>query len=83
MQEEIQSLKARNARVEADKAWETSKTRRIIIAVITYLIVALFLLLIQAPHPYWNALVPVAGFVFSTLTLSFFKKKWIQQFQPK
>jgi hypothetical protein len=43
IESEIQKIKERNARVEADKAWETSKTRRLAIAVFTY-IVAVFLL---------------------------------------
>ena len=36
----IAELEERNKRVELDKAWETSWTRKIIIAVLTYLVVA-------------------------------------------
>ena len=72
-------LRARNARVELDKAWETSTTRRGIIAIGTYGVVVVFLYAIEAPHPWLNALLPAIGFVLSTLTLPFFKKIWIGQ----
>jgi len=34
LQAEIDANKARNARVEADKAWETSWTRRLVVLVL-------------------------------------------------
>lgn len=80
MVNDIESIKARNRRVEADKAWETSKTRKVIIATATYLTVALFLHLINAPKPWLNAIVPATGFLLSTLTLSVIKERWMKQF---
>ncbi|MBI5072887.1 hypothetical protein HZA99_03645 [Candidatus Woesearchaeota archaeon] len=77
-QSELQSIQERNKRVELDKAWETSKTRRAIIAVMTYIIVVFFLWLIHAPNIFLNAIVPVVGFILSTLTLSWCKKKWME-----
>ncbi|MCP4647378.1 MAG: hypothetical protein GY852_06535 [bacterium] len=74
--EAIREIKDRNARVEADKAWETSKTRRGIIAVFTYLVVVLFLVSIDAPNPWMTALVPAGAYVLSTLTLPFIKNWW-------
>jgi hypothetical protein len=76
---EIESIKARNKRVEADKAWEVSKTRRLIIAFMTYLIVVIFLYSIKAPDPWFNAIVPVLGFVFSTLLLRPIKRWWLKK----
>jgi hypothetical protein len=73
----LQEIKERNARVEADKAWETSKARRGIIALFTYFIVVLFLVLIDAPNPWMTALVPAGAYVLSTLTLPFVKRWWI------
>jgi hypothetical protein len=81
MKKEISSLKERNDRVELDKAWEISKTRKAIIAVITYFVVVVFLFMINAPNPWLSALVPVAGFLLSTLTLQFFKKLWIKKYK--
>ena len=77
---ELEAIKERNRRVEADKAWEISKTRRLIIAIITYFIVVLFLYLIEAPNPWLNALIPVFGFILSTLTLPLVKKWWMKKF---
>ena len=78
--QELEAIKERNRRVEADKAWEISKTRRLIIAIITYFIVVLFLYLIEAPNPWLNALIPVFGFILSTLTLPLVKKWWMKKF---
>jgi len=79
MKEEIESIKERNKRVEADKAWETSKTRRVIIAILTYLIIVIFLFSINAPNPWLSAMVPVLGFILSTLTMPFLKNIWINR----
>ena len=73
----VLEIKERNARVEADKAWETSKTRRGIIAVFTYLVVVLFLVSIEAPNPWMTALVPAGAYLLSTLTLPFIKELWV------
>lgn len=78
MKKRIQALQERNKRVELDKAWETSITRRAVIACMTYIVVVVFLYLIEAPHPWLNALVPTIGFILSTLTLPFFKQWWTQ-----
>lgn len=78
MKKQISQIQERNKKVEADKAWETSKTRRAIISIITYVVAVTFLKLIDAPNPFLNALVPVLGFILSTLTLQFFKKIWLK-----
>lgn len=83
MEKEIESIKERNKRVEMDKAWEISKFRRLIIAIMTYIIIAVFLVLISVPNPWLNALVPTLGFILSTLTLSLLKKHWIKNFYKK
>jgi len=80
MKKEIESIKERNKRVEIDKAWEMSKTRKIILAIMTYIVVVIFLLAIKAPYPFFNALVPVLGFILSTLTLPIIKKQWINRY---
>ncbi len=83
MRNEVQQIKKRNQRVETDKAWETSKTRKLIIAILTYIVVVIFLIIIKIPHPELNALIPVAGFLLSTMTLGFFKKIWITKIYKK
>jgi hypothetical protein len=74
----IEKLEARNKRVEADKAWETSWTRRIAIAALTYLVVCAYLGLVIHINPWLNALVPVVGFLLSTLTISYLKSVWLK-----
>jgi hypothetical protein len=83
MKEEIKLIQERNRRVETDKAWEISKTRRAIIAIITYLIVVVFLMLIAAPSPWLTALVPTLGYILSTLTLPLLKKLWVNSVYKK
>lgn len=80
---EIGQIKERNKKVEIDKAWETSKTRRLIIAIMTYLVIVVFLFSINAPNPWFNAIVPTIGFAISTLTLPFFKQMWLNNFYKK
>ncbi len=83
VKKEIKKIHERNARVEADKAWETSKTRRAIIAIMTYVIVVVFLYLIGVQNPWLNALVPTAGFLLSTLTLTYIKGWWVNTIYKK
>lgn len=73
---QLETIQARNNRVEADKAWETSKTRRGLIAVLTYLVLVIFLYSIKTPRPWTNALVPAIGFYLSTLTITKAKRLW-------
>ncbi|MBI5412494.1 hypothetical protein HZA43_05010 [Candidatus Peregrinibacteria bacterium] len=76
----LASIEARNARVEADKAWETSWFRKIVIAGLTYLVVALFFVVAKLPNPWANAVVPTLGFTLSTLTMPLFKRLWMEWF---
>ena len=78
LQREIKTIQERNQRVEADKAWETSWERKVLVALLTYFVVVLFFWIAKLPKPFVNALVPTMGFVLSTLTLSFAKRLWIK-----
>ena len=73
----VEDILKRNNRVEGDKAWETSMTRRAVIAIITYCIAALFMYRIGVPDPFLNALVPTGGYMLSTLSLVFIKRWWL------
>lgn len=79
MKESLKQITARNHQKELDKAWETSWTRRLAIAVITYISALLFLWMIKVPEPYFAAIVPVGGFLLSTATLAPIKKWWARQ----
>ena len=74
---EIDAIKQRNKRVETDKAWETSWTRRLCIAVLTYIVVVVYSFTISQVQNIWlSSLVPVIGFTLSTLSLSLIRKIW-------
>lgn len=77
--EEIDNLKSRNTFVETDKAWETSKTRRFIIAFITYVVAAYYMRVLGIADYYLHALVPTGGYILSTLTLPIVKSWWIRK----
>jgi hypothetical protein len=77
--ERIEKLEARNSRVEADKAWETSAVRRVSIMILTYIVVAFYLHFVVHISPWINALVPVIGFTLSTLTISLLKSRWLDR----
>lgn len=74
---QLKRFEERNVRVEADKAWETCKTRRIIIALFIYVFAVLFLVISNVQSPFQNALIPSLAYIFSTLTLPFFKEWWL------
>lgn len=76
LEERIEKIEARNHRVEEDKAWETSWTRKISIVVLTYISVSIFLYTIDVPNPLINAVVPVVGFILSTLSVPFIRRIW-------
>ena len=77
LKEEIEKIKKRNKRVEKDKEWETSLTRKLTIAVLTYIVVVLYSYFISKfSNIFLTSLVPVIGFVLSTLSLNMIRKIW-------
>lgn len=77
MDKRIELIEERNKRVELDKKWETSFTRRICICVLTYFVVVLYSYIISKVSNIWlSSLVPVIGFTLSTLSLNFIRKIW-------
>ncbi len=83
LEQEIDHIKERNARVEADKAWEVSLFRKVVIAVLTYLVIVLFFYFVGLAKPLVNAIVPTVGFVVSTLSVPFFRNIWVRLFYEK
>ena len=77
LQKEIEKIKARNKRVELDKAWETSWVRRICICILTYIVVVIYSIMIKnVENIFLSSLVPVIGFTLSTLSLRIVRKIW-------
>lgn len=77
LEKEIEEIKERNKRVELDKKWETSATRKICIAILTYIVVIIYSVLIsKTNNVFLSSLVPVIGFTLSTLSLKAIRKIW-------
>ncbi|MBI3103954.1 hypothetical protein HYZ05_03355 [Candidatus Daviesbacteria bacterium] len=78
LEKEIELIKQRNKRVETEKEWETSWTRRIMVVLFTYLVIALFFLFAGISKPFINAIVPAIAFVLSTLSVPLFRNLWLK-----
>lgn len=76
IEKRIAAIESRNTRVELDKAWETSWTRRISIGLLTYGVIVIYLLVINNDKPFINAAVPTVGFLLSTLVLRQIRELW-------
>ena len=79
LKNEIIEIKKLNIRVEADKAWETSLFRKVLVAILTYIVIVLFFVAAGLPKPFINPIVPTLGFLLSTLSISFFKELWLKR----
>lgn len=77
LEERIITIEKRNHRVELTKEWETSNTRRVGVAVLTYTVMVSFFYVIKVANPFINAAVPTLGFLLSTLSLDLIKQRWI------
>ena len=75
-EKEIKKIQERNKKVELDKAWETSKTRKISIAVLTYFVMVLVMYSLDMDNPFIGAIIPTLGFTLSTFSLDFIKEFW-------
>lgn len=76
LEQRVAAIEKRNARVELDKLWETSLARKLSIAIMTYFVVCAYLAFVIHIDPWLNALVPVMGFLLSTLALGIVRKLW-------
>ena len=77
IEKEIIEIKQRNKKVELDKKWETSWTRKICIAIFTYIVVIVYSYFIRKYNSvFLSSLVPVIGFTLSTLSLKYIIKAW-------
>ena len=77
LEQRIAKIEKRNKRVETDKAWETSWTRRICIMILTYLVVVAYSYIIrECDNILLSSLVPVLGFLLSTLSVKAVRRLW-------
>lgn len=84
IENEINKIKERNKKVELDKAWETSWTRKLCICILTYIVVVIYSYAINKISNIWlSSLVPVIGFTLSTLSLNVVRKNWEKRINSK
>lgn len=77
LEKRIARIEERNKKVEKNKAWETSWVRRICIMILTYIIVVIYSFIIKkVDNVFLSSLVPVIGFLLSTLSLKMIRKQW-------
>jgi len=74
IEQELFAIKERNKKVDLDKRWETNWVRRGFIMLVTYIFAVLWLLAIHESNMWWKAVVPVVGYLLSTLSLPQLKK---------
>lgn len=77
LEKNVEDILERNKRVELDKKWETCLTRKVCIAILTYIVVIIYSALIsKTTNVFLSSLVPVMGFLLSTLSLKAVRKVW-------
>ena len=76
IEREIEDLKARNVRVDENKAWETSFVWRIFLLLFTYVLTAVVFWAIGVRNFALNALIPALGYYLSTLSIPFLRNSW-------
>ena len=81
LNKEMEEIKKRNKRVELDKAWENSWTRKMCICIITYIVVVAYSYMVRNyDNIFLSSLVPVIGFTLSTLSLKYVRKIWEKKY---
>lgn len=80
IEKDLDQIKQRNQRVEADKAWETSWMRIGSVALITYLIALLVMRTIRVERFWLQAFIPTIGYILSTQSLPMIRRWWIRKY---
>ena len=77
LEKRVEEIEKRNKRVELDKKWETSWTRKLCILLLTYIVVIIYSYFISKYNNIlFSSLIPVIGFFLSTLSLQLMRKFW-------
>jgi preprotein translocase subunit SecF len=83
LESEIKKISERNRRVEANKAWETSISRFVLIVIVTYIVMCLIFLAIGGEKIFINAIVPTCGYALSTFSFPLLKRWWVDRWFKK
>ena len=79
IEERLIKIEQRNKKVELEKAWETSTTRKISILLITYIFIVILMYFLDIKKSCINAIIPTIGYFISTQSLPFIKKCWVNK----
>ena len=75
LEREIKTIKERNKRVELDKKWETSTTRKICICILTYIVVVVYSYIVRNyDNIFLSSLVPVIRIYFIYIIIKVYKE---------
>ncbi len=74
----LRKVEERNRRVEAEKSWEVSWTRRLSLAALTYVAIAILMWALEIPDPLVNAIIPAVALLLSGPTMNIVKELWIK-----
>lgn len=79
IKERLAVIEERNRRVENDKAWEVSITRRALIALLTFALIGSYLTWLKVNRSWLHAMVPTVGFLLSTIVIHKIKQIWLRK----
>ncbi len=83
VEDRLSAIEQRNEIVSRDKKWETSVTRRLFICIITYICACfIFKFILPSQNWYIGAIVPVCGYLLSTLSLPRIRRVWEKRLLP-
>lgn len=75
LEQKINIIKQRNKRVELDKKWETSGTRKICICILTYIVVVVYSYIVRNyDNIFLSSLVPVIRIHIIYFVIKIYKK---------
>ena len=75
LEQEINDIKQRNKRVELDKKWETSGTRKICICILSYIVVVVYSYIVRNyDNIFLSSLVPVIRIHIIYFVIKIYKK---------
>ncbi len=75
LEQEINTIKQRNKRVELDKKWETSGIRKICICILTYIVVVVYSYIVRNyDNIFLSSLVPVIRIHIIYFVIKIYKK---------
>lgn len=83
LEKRVANIEKRNAEKESDKSWGVSKTRRFVLAILTYFTIGMYMWAIGVNNPWVNAIIPTVGFILSTLSLPLFRSLWEKEWYKK